>query len=296
MNELAIFKSPEFGQLEVVMIDGKEHFAATECARILGYAGPENAIKAHCRSVIKLMTTTSGGQKPKNYIPEGDVYRLITRAASQSKSSEIKEKAERFEHWIFDEILPAISKTGTYTAPTATPAEGPVLDTAPTDAKTMHAEAILMNARTRQASLMVRMAADKRLSANLVEILTVEAAQVCTGRRIPDGFLSRQPRAEQMALPEPPPELPPLPVASPEKPAPADPERYYTASEIAGAAGVRPGAVGTTANKHGLKTPYYGRFKRIYNRFSGGEVDCFFYNERGRERLLELLGNTKKGA
>jgi phage antirepressor YoqD-like protein len=39
-------------------------------------------------------------------IPEGDLYRLITH----SKLPE----AEKFESWIFDDVLPAIRKTGSY--------------------------------------------------------------------------------------------------------------------------------------------------------------------------------------
>ncbi|KHF30117.1 Phage antirepressor protein KilAC domain protein [Anoxybacillus sp. BCO1] len=49
-------------------------------------------------------------------IPEGDIYRLIIKAADQSKNLEIKKKAEEFERWVFDEILPTIRKTGGYVA------------------------------------------------------------------------------------------------------------------------------------------------------------------------------------
>ena len=43
-----------------------------------------------------------------NFIPEGDVYRLITHSKLPS--------AEKFESWVFDEVLPAIRKTGGYIA------------------------------------------------------------------------------------------------------------------------------------------------------------------------------------
>ena len=36
-NELKIFENSEFGKLNVLVIDGKEYFPATECAKILGY-------------------------------------------------------------------------------------------------------------------------------------------------------------------------------------------------------------------------------------------------------------------
>ena len=40
------------------------------------------------------------------FIPEGDVYRLITKSRLKS--------AQNFEKWVFDEVLPAIRKTGGY--------------------------------------------------------------------------------------------------------------------------------------------------------------------------------------
>ena len=43
-----------------------------------------------------------------SFIPEGDVYRLIVRSKLPS--------AERFERWVFDEVLPSIRKTGGYIA------------------------------------------------------------------------------------------------------------------------------------------------------------------------------------
>lgn len=48
-------------------------------------------------------------------IPEGDVYRLITHSKLPA--------AEKFESWVFDEVLPSIRKTGSYTKPNAAPTE-----------------------------------------------------------------------------------------------------------------------------------------------------------------------------
>ncbi len=35
MNELKVFSSTEFGELGVMLIDGKEYFPATQCATLL---------------------------------------------------------------------------------------------------------------------------------------------------------------------------------------------------------------------------------------------------------------------
>lgn len=60
---------------------------------------------------------SDGGIQETNVIPEGDIYRLIVKAADQSKNMRIKEKAEKFERWIFDEVIPAIRKHGGYLTP-----------------------------------------------------------------------------------------------------------------------------------------------------------------------------------
>jgi len=52
-NGLQIFKNSEFGELAVLVVNGKEYFPATECARILGYSNPHKAIIDHCRYLTK---------------------------------------------------------------------------------------------------------------------------------------------------------------------------------------------------------------------------------------------------
>ena len=55
---------------------------------------------------LKRGVRTSGWVQPMIFIPEGDVYRLITKSRLKS--------AQNFEKWVFDEVLPAIRKTGGY--------------------------------------------------------------------------------------------------------------------------------------------------------------------------------------
>lgn len=106
MNDLRIFKNTEFGELGIMLIDGKEYFPATQCAKILGYAKPADTIRKHCKGVSKIETPTAGGIQQVNYIPEGDLYRLIVSSKLPA--------AEKFERWVFDEVLPSIRKTGSY--------------------------------------------------------------------------------------------------------------------------------------------------------------------------------------
>lgn len=101
-----IFKDSEFGELNLIAVEDKIYFPATQCAKILGYKNPQEAIRAKCKGVRKMLTPTTGGSQEVNYIPEGDLYRLIVSSKLPT--------AERFECWVFDEILPTIHKTGGY--------------------------------------------------------------------------------------------------------------------------------------------------------------------------------------
>lgn len=109
MNDLQIFNSEEFGQVRTIEIDGKPYFSAKDIAEALGYVNPRKAVMDHCKGVTKRDTLTAGGQQAVNFIPEGDIYRLIVRSNLPS--------AERFEKWVFDEVVPQIRQTGGYQLP-----------------------------------------------------------------------------------------------------------------------------------------------------------------------------------
>lgn len=106
MNEMQVFQSSEFGELGVLEIDGKAYFPATACAKVLGYTNPKKAIIDHCKGVTKRDLPTNGGVQKVNLISEGDLYRLIVHSRLPG--------AERFERWVFDEVLPTIRKQGYY--------------------------------------------------------------------------------------------------------------------------------------------------------------------------------------
>lgn len=111
MNAMQVFQNSEFGELGVLEIDGKPYFPAAACAKALGYANTKDAIIRHCKGVVKHDLPTKGGIQATNFIPEGDLYRLITHSKLPA--------AERFEKWVFDEVLPTIRKTGSYRNQTA---------------------------------------------------------------------------------------------------------------------------------------------------------------------------------
>ncbi|MEK5477554.1 phage antirepressor KilAC domain-containing protein [Paenibacillus sp. FSL R5-0407] len=117
MNKPQIFNHQLFGEIRAVELDGKPHFVGVDIARVLEYSNPSKAIIDHCKGVSKLGIPSSGGNQETNVIPEGDVYRLIVKAADQSRNPTIREKAEQFEKWLFDEVLPTIRQHGAYMTP-----------------------------------------------------------------------------------------------------------------------------------------------------------------------------------
>lgn len=87
--------------------DGNTLFCAKDVATILGYTNPNKAIRDHTRGerIVHPLKTSSGMQEIQ-FITEGDLYRLIVSSKLPS--------AERFERWIYDEVIPSIRKTGGY--------------------------------------------------------------------------------------------------------------------------------------------------------------------------------------
>lgn len=108
MDCLQIFNSKDFGQIRTVEINGKLYFVANDVARALGYKRPADAVTAHCKGSVKHRYLTDGGEQELKVIPEGDIYRLTVRSKLPS--------AERFERWVFDEVIPSIRKNGGYIA------------------------------------------------------------------------------------------------------------------------------------------------------------------------------------
>lgn len=108
MNEIKVFENENFGKIRVAKKDEKIIFCGIDIANALGYLRPADAISAHCKGVCVLPTPTNGGIQNIKFITEGDVYRLIIKSKLPS--------AEKFEHWIFDTVLPSINHNGGYIA------------------------------------------------------------------------------------------------------------------------------------------------------------------------------------
>lgn len=120
MNDLKIFEHPKFGRIRTIVEDGKTLFCGSDAASALGYKDPAKAIRTHCRWGAK--RPIPHPQNPEkiiemNFISEGDLCRLAAKSELPG--------ANEFESWIFDEVIPAILRTGTYSVAPATPSRPP---------------------------------------------------------------------------------------------------------------------------------------------------------------------------
>lgn len=93
--------------IRAVEIDGRPWFVGRDVAAALAYADTGSAIRQHCKGAVKRHPLqTAGGMQEVTLIGESDVLRLVVRSRLPA--------AERFERWVFEDVLPQIGRTGGY--------------------------------------------------------------------------------------------------------------------------------------------------------------------------------------
>lgn len=94
--------------------NGEPLFVGKDLCEALGYTNDSDAMKRHCKGVVKRYPLqTPGGMQQVRVLGEGDMFRLVANSTLPS--------AMEFERLLFDEILPTIRKTGSYSAAKTTP-------------------------------------------------------------------------------------------------------------------------------------------------------------------------------
>ena len=116
-NELQVF-SYKGAKVRTVEIDGEAWFVAKDVCDVLGLTNAREAISVldeDEKSSVRISDGTSpkGGNPNMNVINEPGLYALVFRSN--------KAEAKAFARWVRHEVLPAIRKTGSYTAPNAEP-------------------------------------------------------------------------------------------------------------------------------------------------------------------------------
>lgn len=111
MNELQIFKNPEFGEIRTVEVNNEPWFVGKDVASVLGYSNPQKAIRDHVEDEDKGVNEmfTPGGKQQLPIINESGLYSLIL-------SSKLP-NAKQFKRWVTSEVLPTIRKHGAYITP-----------------------------------------------------------------------------------------------------------------------------------------------------------------------------------
>ena len=124
MNELQTFTNGEFGAVRSTMIDEVPWFVGRDVATALGYKNTIDALKNHVATEDKMgwqntapsaadgvanrypILDSKGREQFPVWINESGLYSLIFSSKLPA--------AKRFKHWVTNEVLPAIRKTGEY--------------------------------------------------------------------------------------------------------------------------------------------------------------------------------------
>ena len=247
-NNLQVFNNAEFGQVRTIVDGDKILFCASDVAKALGYRNYNDAVNKHCRAIVKCDTPISGKIQAINFIPEGDIYRLIIRSKLPT--------AEKFESWVFDEVLPSIRKTGSYA----------IENNNNEDLKLRRLNIMEENARARRlkaendrAKLWLELS-EKTNRERVKQISEAYTANTLAGQRVLE-----LPKVEKMT---------------------------YSAEDIGKIFGVSASKIGRIANKHHLKTKEYGDYFMDKARYANKEVQTFRYYENAIEVFRSLLGGA----
>ncbi len=114
MNELEIFRNPEFGEVRTMVIENEPYFVGKDIAEILGYANSSKAVINHVdiedkrKEMLRADNQKGNVVTETTLINESGLYSLIL-------SSKLPE-AKRFKRWITSEVIPSIRKNGGYIA------------------------------------------------------------------------------------------------------------------------------------------------------------------------------------
>ena len=115
MNEIQIFNNPQFGQVRTLGTPDEPWFCATDICKALGYTNGRKAVADHVDEgdVTKRDTPTTNQYGTEvtlqmTYVNESGLYALIFGSKLPT--------AKAFKRWVTSEVLPAIRKTGKYSA------------------------------------------------------------------------------------------------------------------------------------------------------------------------------------
>lgn len=224
-------------------VTGEALFVGKDVCDCLDYVRSSDAIQQHCKgAAIHRPLQTAGGIQNMRVLTEADVMRLIIGSTLPA--------AQAFERLVFEEILPSIRKTGSYTAPGAAVRPS---GTDPALSAFRQSRAIASSAKVAESICAMFPA----LGAASKQTIYAKLVNAAAGQ-----------------------DVVPLPEV----------EQLWSATEVGAKFKVSANAIGKLANAHGLKVDQYGQFAMDKSQHSAKQMPSFRYNAAGVARIGELLG------
>lgn len=111
MNDLQVFKNPEFGTVRTIEVNGEPWLVGKDVAEALGYSNPRDALAVHVDAEDRAAVAIHDGSQNRNMtiINESGLYSLVLSSKLPG--------AKKFRRWVTAEVLPSIRKTGGYALP-----------------------------------------------------------------------------------------------------------------------------------------------------------------------------------
>lgn len=244
MGEILVFTSEEFGKVRTLFQNNEILFVAADVCDALGINNSRQAVSRLDDDEKNTVILNDGiGNPNKNVVTEAGLYNLVLASR--------KPEAKNFKRWITHDVIPQIRKTGAYSTPVASKKKG-----VPEEVQQKRAEAMLLNARTRQSKAWMAIS-DKTTVPEYKRICQQKAAEVLAGKPV-------------------------LPLEEVK-------EKTYSAADIGKVYGVSAMKIGQLANKHNLKIPQYGKYFYSKSEHSCKEVETFRYYQSAISKFGELL-------
>ena len=107
MNTISVFQFQTNQSVRVEFVNNEPYFCLKDVAEILEIKDTKSKnFKLQSKGVEKIPHLTNGGKQELTFINEPNLYRVIFRSN--------KPEAVKFQDWIFEEVIPQIRKTGSY--------------------------------------------------------------------------------------------------------------------------------------------------------------------------------------
>lgn len=120
MSSLSTFSFKGERVVRVQVVSGEPWFCLRDVCEVLSIENSRDLMAKQLdrAGVDKIYIRSGGQQRQLQFVNEPNLYRVIFRSN--------KPEARQFQDWVFNDVLPAIRKTGSYSLAAAAPAREPL--------------------------------------------------------------------------------------------------------------------------------------------------------------------------